>query len=69
MNDFGKFPSFSSEIRSAVTSVQYYVIFMMRIYHVQLRYRMSTKGNLSRDHLPPTLDVLVLHLRRKLIFV
>ena len=29
----------------------------------ELKYIMFTKKNLSGDHLPPTLDVLVPHLR------
>ena len=41
----------------------------MLLYDVnKLRYRMFTKKNLSGDRLPPTLDALVLHLRRALIF-
>ena len=34
----------------------------------ELRYRMFTKKNLSRDRSPSTLDPLVLHLHKKLIF-
>ena len=34
----------------------------------ELRYRMFTEKNLSRDRLPSTLDALVLHLCRALIF-
>ena len=34
----------------------------------ELRYRIFTKENLSGDRLPPTLDALVLNLRRALIF-
>ena len=34
----------------------------------ELRYRMFAKNNLSGDRLPQTLDALVLHLRRALIF-
>ena len=33
----------------------------------ELRYRTFNKKNLSGDRLPPTLDTLVLHLRRALI--
>ena len=33
----------------------------------KLRYRMFTEKNLSGDHLPSSLDALVLHLRRALI--
>ena len=34
----------------------------------ELRYRMFAKKNLSGDRLPSTLDALVLHLHRTLIF-
>ena len=34
----------------------------------ELRYRMFTKTNSRGDRLPPTLDALVLHLCRALIF-
>ena len=34
----------------------------------ELRYGMFAKKNLSGDRLPTTLDTLVLHLRRALIF-
>ena len=34
----------------------------------ELRYRIFTKENLSGDRLPPTLDALVLNLRRALMF-
>ena len=62
--DFGEFPSFSLESPSVITSIRY----VCYLYDDVLRCRMFTKKNSSRDRLPPTLDVLVLHLRRALIF-
>ena len=35
----------------------------------ELRHRMFTKNNLSEDHLPSTLDTLVLHLNRALTYI
>ena len=35
---------------------------------IELRYGMFTKNNLRGDRLPSTLDAVVLHLRRTLIF-
>ena len=74
MINFGEFPSLFLESPSAVTSI-HYVIFML-LYDEnksgsrvnELRYRMLTKNNLCGDRLPPTLDALVHHLRRALIF-
>ena len=35
----------------------------------ELRHRIFTKNNLSEDHLPSTLDTLVLHLNRALTYI
>ena len=70
--DFGDFPSLSLESPSVVTSVQY-VCYLCDDNKSgssvnELRYRMFTKKNSSRNRLPPTLHALVLHLYRALIF-
>ena len=66
------FPHFSLERPSVVTSIQY----VCYLYDdkksgssvSELRCRMFTRQILNRDRLPPTLDALVLHLRRALMF-
>ena len=63
MIDFGEFPSLSLESLSIVTSIQY----AFYLYDDnksgssvdELRSRIFTKKNSSRDRLPPTSDVLV----------
>ena len=72
MIDFGEFPSLSLESPSVVTSIQY----VCYLYDdnksgssvTELRCWMLTKDNSSRNGLLPTLDALVLDLRRALIF-
>ena len=72
MIDFGEFPSLSLETPSIVTSNQ----FVCYLYEKnklgssenELRQRMFTEKFFSGDRLPSTLDALVLHLRRALIF-
>ena len=72
MVNFGEYPSLSLESSSVVTSIQY-VCYLHDDNKSdssvdELQCRMFTKKNSSRDHLAPTLDVLVLHLCRALIF-
>ena len=71
MIDFGEFSPLSFASPSVVTSVQY-VIFIKNTPGSsvnELRHRMFTKNNLSEDHLPSTLDTLVLHLNRALTYI
>ena len=68
----GQVLSLSLQSPSVVTSIQYtchlYDDNKLGSSMNELRCRMFTKKNLSRDRLPQTLDALVLHLRRPLIF-
>ena len=68
MIDFGEFLLPSLESSSVVTSIQY-VCYLFEgnklVLKVnELRNKVFIKRNLSVDHLPPTLDALVLHLHR-----
>ena len=60
MIGFGEFPSLSLESLSVITSMHYECYLYEK--------NKSLKNNLSGDRLPSTLDALVLHLRRVLIF-
>ena len=68
MRDFGEFPSLSLECISVVVVIQ----FVCSLYQEnkatsninELQYEIFTKKNVSGNPLPPTLNVLVFHLRR-----
>ena len=68
MRDFGEFPSLSLQCTSVVAAIQ----FVCSLYQEnkatsninELQYEIYTKKNVSGDPLPPTLNVLVFHLRR-----
>ena len=66
--DFSEFPTLYLESPSVVTLIQYVYYFYKENKSVsnvnKLRHRMFIRKNVSGDPLAPTLDALVLHLRR-----